>query len=199
MKVSALLRLAVLGESLLVVVALAWLWWRQMSLVVGGLVEGLLVGCSGAAALAVASFYLLCRAPDVQAVRSVRRLYIETLKPVFGSVSLAEIVVISVAAGIGEELLFRGVLQPEVGLVTASIIFGLLHMGGIGTLFFGCWVMLMGSVLGYLAIWTEGLLASIVAHAVYDAIAMSYMRWGQDCGMVSGHVLERPNVQIGEC
>ena len=98
----------------------------------------------------------------------------------FANLSVTEIAVISAVAGIGEELLFRGVLQSELGLFSASVLFGLAHMGGGGTLAFGCWVMVMGGMLGILAIVTEGLLAPIIAHAVYDAAAMSYIRWDRN-------------------
>jgi len=97
-------------------------------------------------------------------------------------VRLPDVMVISIAAGLGEELFFRGVLQPELGLVPASLIFGALHVGGRATLVFGGWVTLMGAMLGGLAIWTGGLLAPIVAHAAYDAGALAYIRWGPDCG-----------------
>jgi membrane protease YdiL (CAAX protease family) len=35
---------------------------------------------------------------------------------------------LAIAAGVGEELLFRGALQPVFGLVTTSIMFGLIHV-----------------------------------------------------------------------
>ena len=180
----SLLRLAILGEGLLVLIALAWSRWRGTGLVLGDAAEGVLVGCLAAVGLCAVNYYLLCGAPELPGVRSIRQLYVEAFKPIFGNLSATEIVLISLAAGIGEELLFRGALQPEVGLLPASIIFGLLHMGGSGTLAFGCWVMLMGAALGGLAIWTGGLLAPIVAHAVYDAAAMAYIRRGKDCERV---------------
>ena len=179
MSPSALVRLALLGEGLLVMIALLWSGWRELPLVLGGTVDELAIGAGAAGVFGAANLYLLCWAPELPGVRSVRRLYVEALEPLFGRVSATQIAVISLAAGIGEELLFRGVLQPELGLVTASVVFGLLHMGGSGTLAFGCWAMVMGAALGGLAIWTGGLLAPIVAHAVYDAAAMSYIRWGR--------------------
>ena len=186
MRSISLLRLAILGEGLLVLIALIWARWRQTSFILGGAAEGVIIGSMAAAGLGAANYYLLCGAPDIAGVRSIRRLYVEGLRPIFRNLSATEIAVISLVAGIGEELLFRGVLQTEMGLLPASVIFGLLHMGGSGTLVFGCWVMLMGGVLGGLAIWTGGLLAPIVAHALYDAAAMSFIRWGGECGTVEG-------------
>ena len=81
-------------------------------------------------------------------------------------------------------MLFRGALQAEVGLAAASVVFGLLHMGGRDTLVFGGWVMVMGAGLGWLAVVTGGLLAPMIAHSVYDAAAIAYCRWGPACGAV---------------
>ena len=173
----SLLRLALIGEGFLVFVAFTWSWWRGADFVFGGTAKGVIYGLLTAAVLAVANFYLLVRAPGLPGVPSIRRLYAEVMQPMFGNLSVTEIIVISAVAGMGEELLFRGVLQPELGLFPASVIFGLAHMGGGGTLAFGCWVMVMGGMLGILAIASEGLLAPIIAHAVYDAAAMSYIRW----------------------
>jgi membrane protease YdiL (CAAX protease family) len=39
-----------------------------------------------------------------------------------------EWLILAIAAGVGEELLFRGALQPVFGLVTTSVIFGLIHI-----------------------------------------------------------------------
>jgi hypothetical protein len=124
------------------------------------------------------NYMLLMCGPDVLPLRPIRTLYRTTLRPLFADVRLSDVAVISIAAGIGEELFFRGVLQPEIGLVAASIVFGLVHMGGRGTFAFACWVAVMGLALGMLANVSEGLVAPIVAHSAYDAAAIGYLRWG---------------------
>ena len=172
--------IALAGEGGLVGIALIWQRLRSIPMGIGDVSQGLAIGTAAAVALALLNWYLLRGAPNLRPVASIRRLYQESLKPLFGGVGVTDVVIISVAAGIGEELLFRGVLQPEVGLVLASVIFGVLHMGGTGTLAFGCWVAVMGGVLGGLAVWTGGLLAPIVAHALYDGAAITYIRWGPD-------------------
>ena len=177
----SLVVIAVAGEGALVVVALTWQRLRDVPLAAGDLWEGVAAGTATAVALALVNWYLLCGAPSLRPVTAIRRLYRDSLKPVFGGVGVVDVAVISMAAGIGEELLFRGVLQAEIGLVLASLIFGVLHTGGTGTLVFGAWVAVMGGVLGGLAIWTEGLLAPMVAHALYDAAALAYIRWVPDC------------------
>ena len=178
--------LAVGAESLLAAGAAAWIRWRAIpaSWTDGSWTFAVLAGLAAAGVLAAVNVALLRHAPDLAAVRSLRRLYRDTLRPLFATVGLRDVVVISVAAGVGEELLFRGALQAEVGLAVASVVFGLLHMGGRDTLVFGGWVMVMGAGLGWLAVATGGLLALIIAHSVYDAAAIAYCRWAPVCRAV---------------
>ncbi len=172
-----LLVLALIGEGTLAAVALLWMWLRGLALDIGDPVGSLGLGLGAAVAAAGVNFGLFRYASTWPLVRSVRHLYDNLLRPMFAQIGLRDVVLISLAAGIGEELLFRGALQPEVGLVTASVLFGVAHLGGGGTVVFGAWAGLMGWLLGGLAIVSGGLLAPIVAHAAYDAMALAYIRW----------------------
>ena len=57
------------------------------------------------------------------------------LVPLFAGVGWLQLALVSLVAGVGEELFFRGVLQPTLigwigiaaGLIAASVVFGLLH------------------------------------------------------------------------
>lgn len=182
-----LLGVALAGELLLVLLALVWARYRGFPLNVGAgpWIRDVGAGVLAATAFAIVNYWLLCYAPALRVVRAVRRVYRDLFKPLFAEIGALEVVVISLAAGIGEELFFRGVLQPEVGLIPASLVFGVLHMGTRGTIAFGGWAAVMGAALGWLAVATEGLLAPIVAHAVYDAAALVHIRWGHDCGAVA--------------
>jgi membrane protease YdiL (CAAX protease family) len=94
--------------------------------------------------------------------------------------SWSEIALISVSAGVGEEMLFRGVLQASLsawlgvpwGLGIASFLFGLLHPISVA-------YMVITAVLGvYLGIvWYVGgnLLTVMIAHALYDFAALGYL------------------------
>src|SRR5206468_739957 len=46
-----------------------------------------------------------------------------------GALSARDIMVLAVASSVGEELLFRGALQPWIGLVPSALVFALLHIG----------------------------------------------------------------------
>jgi membrane protease YdiL (CAAX protease family) len=174
-----LLIVAVAGEGALALGALAWIRASGHPLRPGPLVPGLAIGVETAVALAGVQYWLLRVAPDRGFVRSLRELYRRALRPLFAQVGLLDIVIISVCAGIGEELLFRGAVQQSWGWTVASVSFGLCHVGGRSTWPLGVWAAGVGGLLGWLATATGGLLASIVAHALYDALALSYIRWGR--------------------
>lgn len=75
----------------------------------------------------------------------------------------------------GEELLFRGVLLPYVGLLPSAILFGALHIVPRKHLWvWSIWAALAGLLLGYLAIATKGLVAPITAHFVVNFIGLLY-------------------------
>ena len=84
-----------------------------------------------------------------------------------------DLVLVSVFSGVGEEAFFRGALQPLVGLVAASLIFGALHVGPDRRyLVWTVWAVLAGFLFGALYEVTEGLLAPILAHAGHNAATL---------------------------
>jgi uncharacterized protein len=73
-------------------------------------------------------------------------------------------------AGISEELLLRGAIQPRFGLILTSILFALLHnQYGISFILVG--VFLMGVVLG-LERKYFGTTAAVITHAIFNTIAV---------------------------
>ncbi len=79
-------------------------------------------------------------------------------------------------AGIPEEILFRGAIQPAWGLLLASVTFGALH--AISFAYF-LYATCAGLLLGGLALWCEGLWAPIAAHTVIDVLMFLLLmrRW----------------------
>lgn len=76
----------------------------------------------------------------------------------------------SMLAPLGEEILFRGILQPRFGIVAQAAAFAAMHVAGV-TVSQGILVFLFGIALG-LAARRWGLWASIVAHGTYNLIAL---------------------------
>ncbi len=104
----------------------------------------------------------------------------EQLGPVLVSRSAAELALIAMLAGLAEELLFRGVVQvalarvlPEGGaLVVASAAFGLAHFV---TPTYAVLAAVAGLYLGALYLLQGSLLVPVIAHALYDFLALLYL------------------------
>lgn len=84
--------------------------------------------------------------------------------------SFSGALMLGISAGLGEEILFRGAIQPRYGLVFTSIVFALLHVQ-YGFSFTILSIFAVSLILGYLRqrINTS---ASIISHIVYDVIAV---------------------------
>jgi len=104
----------------------------------------------------------------------------EMIVPLFAGSSAAELALVSLCAGVGEELLFRGLVQsavghwisPGVGLLVAGLLFGLAHPLSIA---YAVLATLAGIYLGGLFLACDNLLVPIVTHAVYDFLALLYL------------------------
>jgi membrane protease YdiL (CAAX protease family) len=170
--------LALLTQSVLI--GTAWLGSRALGLppVWGDPARDVVIGLAGATVLAAANYLLLVHGPATWVVVGVRAVYHEVLIPLFSRFGAASIVITGALAGIGEEWLFRGVLQPLVGIALASVLFGVAHVGSRSMIGFGVWATGMGFLLGLLAQVTGGLIAPMVAHGVYDMLALAYIRRG---------------------
>ena len=109
----------------------------------------------------------------------IRKAMEETVRPLFAHWSLFQLAVISLLAGLGEEWLFRGFIQPALGaiigpawsLVVTSLLFGCAHPI---TLNYALVTAAVGVYLGGLMMATGNLLAPIVTHAAYDFAALVY-------------------------
>jgi membrane protease YdiL (CAAX protease family) len=78
--------------------------------------------------------------------------------------------VLALSSGIAEEALFRGALQPVVGLVWASLLFALAHLVPRRELLpWSLFSLAAGFLLGGLYAATGNLVAPIVAHVVVNA------------------------------
>jgi membrane protease YdiL (CAAX protease family) len=104
----------------------------------------------------------------------------EVFLPVFRGLSNGDVVLLSVLPALGEEALFRGVIQAAFGIIPASLFFALLHSGFSRRLLpYGLWTLVVGGLLGALYLWTGNLWGSIVAHA---AINVSGALWARQEG-----------------
>jgi CAAX protease family protein len=130
-----------------------------------------------AAALPPLAFFICSlskRAGRVPALRSLRRKVLGDIRELFLDVRPVDLVLISVSAGLAEELLFRGVLQIKVGIVGASIIFGLVHFVSPSYVIAAA---VMGFYIGAIFQMSGHLLVPIQLHFIYDLGALAYIRY----------------------
>jgi membrane protease YdiL (CAAX protease family) len=117
---------------------------------------------------------------SMPACRRIQQTVSWLVEELFPSRSLWEFALVSLLAGVGEELLFRGVLQrlfgewltAPFGLIVASLLFGAAH--AVSALYFTV-ATLIGLYFGWLAMHYNDLVAPIAAHAFYDFIALAYI------------------------
>jgi CAAX protease family protein len=179
-----LAKIAMLFEGGLGVLALVvgWALDRPLGELIDWTVTGALWGA--AAALPPIVLLLVCVRIPVWPFSDVAEVIDRMLTPMFRDIGLVNLAMISALAGLGEELLFRGLLQQGlanwiggpagvwIALAAASIIFGLVHPV---TPTYAVLATLMGAYLGWLWIDTENLLVPIAAHGVYDFLTLTYI------------------------
>ena len=182
-------RLALLFEGSLGLAALAFGWLLGHSPLVG------LAREETAPQIAALGWGLVATGPllvalmivdwlPLAALKRVRELASEAILRMFGGATVLQLAVVSLAAGIGEELLFRGLVQAGVsrwmsgveGQMTAvlltSVLFGFCHW--LNTTY-ALLAMLAGAYFGLLLVATGNILAPITAHAAYDFLALVYL------------------------
>ncbi|MFP6606622.1 MAG: CPBP family intramembrane glutamic endopeptidase [Myxococcota bacterium] len=124
----------------------------------------LLIGVAAAAALIALSDWatLKTRWGDDLARAMARAL---------GPLSVSNAVLLALVSGFAEEVFFRGALQPRVGWLLASLLFGCVHF--VPRREFLPWTGFAigaGLLFGALFVWTGNLLAPVTAHVVVNGV-----------------------------
>jgi membrane protease YdiL (CAAX protease family) len=108
------------------------------------------------------------------------RLVEERMAPLFAGSTAAELALVAALAGLGEEALFRGVVQTALAarlpawtaVAIAAAGFGLAHWL---TPAYAVLAGIVGAYLGWAFLASGNLLVPIVAHALYDFIALAIL------------------------
>ena len=138
----------------------------------------------GIAVLPLVIVVWLCIRSGWKPFQDMLRLVDEVVLPLFQPCRIWELAAIAALAGLGEEMLFRGVIQnvvadqfveplgTAVGWIAAALVFGLLHWV---TPTYAVLASVIGLYLGWLWIATGNLLVPAVVHALYDFWALIYL------------------------
>jgi membrane protease YdiL (CAAX protease family) len=172
------LSIAVEGGLIVLAVLLGWLLDKQPFLMFHWNVADALWGIAAAVPMWVL-FFVMLRWP-VGPLRQIKQFSQEIIRPLFAPCTVIDLLGISVLAGLGEEMLFRGVLQGYLAervaawlaVVLAALLFGLLHAI---TATYTVLAALLGIYLGWIYLASDNLLAVALTHALYDFVALLYL------------------------
>jgi uncharacterized protein len=98
---------------------------------------------------------------------------------------IINLILIGIIPGVGEELVFRGIIQtnlykifknPHIAIWVAAIIFSALHLQFDGFLP----RMFLGAILGYLYYYSKNLWVSMAAHAANNSLALIFYTFFKD-------------------
>lgn len=131
---------------------------------------------------------VLASVPPILALAAMRRSRLPAIRRLIDSardmvreflspLSWPRVLLIAAAAGFGEELLFRGLLQPLAtlqfgiapALIATSILFGLLHFLSKAYVVFA---FVFSLYLGIVYFVSGNILVPMLAHGIYDAVAL---------------------------
>ncbi len=125
---------------------------------------------------ALASIVVVTTPLLVERTRWARALH-EELRPIVDSLSSGEITLLALSSGFAEELFFRGAMQPVLGLLLTSLVFGVVHTGPRRVfLAWSAWAFVMGLAFGLIFELSGVIWGPVLAHVLINQRNMSYMR-----------------------
>jgi uncharacterized protein len=126
---------------------------------------------------------VLTGAATIAATRTMVRRWVwarelsRALRPSVHRAGDGALLAVAVASAAGEELLFRGLLVPLVGVVVSSIVFGALHqIRGRARWGWMVWATVMGLLFATVFAATGSLLGPLVAHAAINHSNLRFLR-----------------------
>lgn len=173
-----LLLAAVVVEGLVAAIAFGVAWLLEVDLLgqIRGTRQGWLAGLLWTAPMFV--LFLAAMWARWRPLVEIRQFLESSLGPPLAQASHFTLLFVALSAGICEELLFRGTLQPAMGLVWSSLLFGLLHAV---TPTYAVVATLLGLFLGWEMLSTGDLVAPMLTHSLYDWLAFLELRRRHRC------------------
>jgi membrane protease YdiL (CAAX protease family) len=138
--------------------------------------EGTRVAVSLAAGISLGAIVVATTPTLVERTTWARSLHAE-MKPLLEALSSLEIRVLALTSGVAEELFFRGAMQPVVGLVVTSLVFGAVHTGPKRAFVaWSIWAFVMGLSFGLIFEATGSLWGPILAHVLINDRNLTFLK-----------------------
>lgn len=119
----------------------------------------------------VAGALVIVASAEITARTRMGTALARSLGAALGPLRTRDCIVLALVSGVAEEALFRGALQPQVGLVWASVVFALAHLVPRRELLpWSAFSLAAGFLLGGLYAATGNLVAPVVAHFAINAV-----------------------------
>jgi len=159
---------------------LAWQAWRGYELPLLPTWTDVALGLLMALPLLLINLPLVHRTEGQQGMlKPLDDLKDRVVKPLADALPPHSAFIVSLSAGVGEELFFHGMIQTELGIIAANVLFALAHFGpvlrqfaAIAPLYFLIGVYFSLQIVFFDSIWVP-----IVAHAAYDWAVLLYVRY----------------------
>lgn len=117
-------------------------------------------------------------APQVRQLQQCVEFKKEYIVPLALLLRPQHAILVSIAAGVGEEFFFRGLLQTEIGIVLSSLVFAAVHFGPAIRKYLQVVSIYFAVSLYFAAIYevTSDLWAVAGTHALYDLLVLLIIR-----------------------
>lgn len=131
----------------------------------------LLLGAAFAAAIVIGTRVL------VQHAAWAKNLH-RDLRPMTVGLDGTGILMIAALSALAEELVFRGLLLPWLGVLPQALVFGVVHaqLSGPSRWVWVTWASVVGLALGVMFVLTGSLLGALLAHALINALNLAYLK-----------------------
>ena len=128
------------------------------------------IGALGAGLLLISSYFFEDWFPTFRQLKT-------TMTKLLGPASIPMAIYLATVSAIGEEVLFRGAIQPYLGLAFTSLLFGLAHLDQAGKASaWSLWAILAGALMGWTFLETGSLWPAILIHFVVNLISILRIR-----------------------
>jgi membrane protease YdiL (CAAX protease family) len=179
-----ILNITIVVEAVLLLLATLWSQFGEIDLlplfrlnrniVIIGLASGVLTASTGFILLWLGTHF-----DSVKWLESLKKIVVDELTPLFKTLNAWDIFLVAASSGFCEEVFFRGVVQNQLGLFLAALLFGFFHCPTPRHFPYGIWALCAGAFLGWLLLHTGSIWTPIFAHSLSNFIVLLYLRFGR--------------------